>query len=171
MFDILVMFFFFMESVGVHLAVCRKRSQEGLLLKPFFVIALSNLCVLWAFYWLSQRYGHFDAASIWGVRLCGTATFIYILLIPIYLVFYFSTQQLSPTKKIFLLLSKNGPMSFDELLAHFSDQEFIAPRLKELIGIQCLVEHDGWYVLTPSGIQMGKVYSLYQLLLGRKKGG
>ena len=171
MFDILVMFLFFLASVGVHLTVCRKRSQEGLLLKPFIGIAIGNLCVLWVFFWLSQRYVHFDPTSFWGVPLHAAATLIYVLLIPTYLVFYFSTQQLSPTKKIFLLLSKNGPMSFNELLAHFSDQEFIFPRLKELIAIQCLIEHSGWYVLTPSGIQMAKVYSFYQLLLGRKKGG
>ena len=103
MFDILVMFLFFLASVGVHLTVCRKRSQEGLLLKPFIGIAIGNLCVLWVFFWLSQRYVHFDPTSFWGVPLHAAATLIYVLLIPTYLVFYFSTQQLSPTKKIFLL--------------------------------------------------------------------
>lgn len=165
------MLFFFLESVFVHLAVCRKWSKGGLLLKPFFNIALGNLVLLWAFFWMTGHYGQFDSSSLFGVRLYGAATLIYILLIPTYLVFYFSTQQMSPSKKLLLLLSRNGSMSLEELSSHFSDEEFIVPRLKELIGIRCLLEHNGWYVLTPTGIQMAKVYGLYQIVLGRSKGG
>jgi hypothetical protein len=171
MLDIFVMLFFFLDAVFIHLIVCRKRSQEGLLLKPFIGIALTNLCLLWAAFWFSYKYVHSDPSSIWSVNLHGCATVIYILLIPTYLVFYFSTQQMSPSKKILLLLSDKGPLSFQELLKHFSDQEFVLPRIKELIGIRCLVEHGGWYVLTPSGAQMANVYKIYQSVLGRTKGG
>ena len=171
MFDIFVMFFFFLGVVIIHLLVCRKKSQEGLLLRPFITIALMNLFLLWGFFWFSNRYMHSDPTSIWSVRLYGCAVVIYILLIPTYLVFYFSTQQMSPSKKILLLLSAKGPLSFQELLKDFSDEEFVLPRLKELIGIRCLVEHGGWYVLTPTGAQMANVYKIYQFVLGRAKGG
>ncbi|MBP6344278.1 MAG: hypothetical protein KA403_10095 [Candidatus Omnitrophica bacterium] len=171
MFDIFVMLFFFLVSVFIHLVICRKWSKGGLLLKHFFSIALLNLILLWAFFWMTGHYGRFDQSSVLGVRLYGTATLIYLLLIPTYLVFYFSTQQMSPSKKLLLLLSRNGSMSREELFGHFSDEEFILPRIKELAGIRCIVEHGGWYVLTPTGIQMAKVYVLYQAVLGRNKGG
>ena len=171
MLDILVMFFFFLDAVFMHLIVCRKGFEEGLLLKPFIGIALMNLCFMWAVFWFFRGYGHSDPSSIWNVRLYGCATVIYILLIPTYLVFYFSTQQMSPSKKILVLLAQKGPLSFQELMCHFSDEEFVLPRIKELIGIRCLVEHSGWYVLTPSGMQMANVYKIYQSVLGRKKGG
>ncbi len=171
MFDILLTLFFFVEAVFIHLALCRKRSADGLLLLPFFGIAFSNLIVLWVFFWAARGYFKFDVNSVWGVPLCVTATLIYILLIPTYLVFYFSTQQMSPSKKILLLLARGGPMSFQELLVHFSDDEFVMPRLKELIGVRWLIEHGGWYVLTPMGTQMAKMYTLYQAIFGRTKGG
>ena len=171
MLDILVMLFFFLDAVFIHLIVCRKSPQEGLLLKPFIGIALTNLFLLWAVFWFSNSYARSAPSSIWSVHLYGCAAIMYILLIPAYLVFYFSTQQMSPSKKILLLLSDQGPLSFQELLKHFSDQEFVLPRIKELIGIRCLVEHGGWYVLTPSGAQMANVYKIYQSVLGRTKGG
>lgn len=170
MIDILVMLFFFVDAVFVHMIICRKKAAGVLLLKPFIGIALINLCLLWAVFWFSESLVRVDPHSIWGVRMYGCATVIYILLIPTYLVFYFSTQQMSPSKKILLLLVK-GPLSFEELRQHFSDEEFVLPRIQELIGIRCLVEHGGWYVLTPSGIQMANVYKIYQAVLGRKKGG
>lgn len=171
MFDILLTLFFFLVAVFIHLAICRKKSGEGLLLLPFFGIALSNLVVLWISFWVARGYFKFDGASIWGVPLVLTSTLIFILLIPTYLVFYFSTQQMSPSKKILLLLAGSGPLSFQELLGHFSDDEFVKPRLKELIGIRWLIEHSGWYVLTPAGTQMAKMYALYQAIFGRAKGG
>lgn len=171
MLDILLMLFFFLESVFIHLTVCRRRSSEGLLLKPFVAIAFGNLLVLWSSLWVLHAYLGPDAQSFWGVPLYGASTFIYILLIPTYLVFYFSTQQMSPSKKILLLLSKNGPMSFQELLRHFTDEEFVVPRIEELIGVRFLIEHSGWYVLTPAGTRIAKVYGFYQTIFGREKGG
>lgn len=165
------MLFFFLEAVFIHLTVCRKRSGEGLLLKSFFAIAFGNLLVLWSSLWVLHSYMGLDPKSFWGVPLYATSTFIYILLIPTYLVFYFSTEQMSPSKKILLLLSKNGAMSFPELLEHFTDEEFVVPRIEELIGVRFLVEHSGWYILTPAGTQIAKVYGLYQAVFGREKGG
>lgn len=171
MLDLLVMLFFFLDAVFIHLVLCRKHTGEGLLLKPFIGVALVNLCLMGGCFWFFDHYFSSDPVSFWNVRLYASATLIYLLLIPTYLVFYFSTQQMSPTKKILLLLAQNKSMTQDDLLPHFSDEEFVLPRIKELIAIGCMVEHGGWYVLSPTGIQMANVYKMYQSVLGRKMGG
>ena len=165
------MMFFFLDAVFIHLILCRKHTGEGLLLKPFLSVAMMNLCLMCGVFWFSDRYISHSNITFWNVRLYLSVTAIYLLLIPTYLVFYFSTQQMSPTKKILLLLTKNGSMSFNDLLPHFSDEEFIMPRIKELVAIGCIVEHGGWYVLSPSGSQMANIYKIYQSVLGRKMGG
>ncbi len=165
------MFFFFFDSIFIHLILCRKHAGEGLLLKPFIGIALFNLCLMWLVFWVSHPSVPSSNASFWNVSLYASTTAIYLFLIPAYLVFYFSTQQVSPTKKILLLLAQHGSMTFEELLPHFSDEAFVLPRIKELIDIRCMVEHGGWYVLSPTGIQMAKGYKFYQNILGRQKGG
>lgn len=170
MFDILVMLFFFVDAVVIHVFLCRKYTGEGLLLKPFIGIALVNLIIMWMVFWGMTPHFSSGDSSIWNVRLSLSATLLYLLLIPTYLVFYFSTQQMSPTKKILLLL-REGPLTLSDLYRHFGDDEFIQPRLNELVGIQCLIEHNGWYVITPQGLSMARVYVIYQTLLGRQKGG
>ena len=167
---ICVAFFFFLDAVVIHLMLCRRKS-EGLFLKLFLVIAFANLILMWIVFWFLAHQFNGAQVNFWAAPLYGTATVIYILLIPTYLVFYFSTQQVSPSKKILLLLAENGPMSFEELLAKFSDDEFVVPRIKDLMTTMCLIEHEGSYVLTPSGIRMAQVYEIYQRILGRKKGG
>lgn len=171
MFDILIMLFFFLDAVIIHLLVCRKHAGKGLLLMPFVGIAFVNLFLMGLVFWFLGKTSSSGVTSLWSVRLPISAAGIYMLLIPAYLVFYFSTQQMSPTKKILLMLDKQGPLKMSDLSKHFTDEEFILPRIKELIGIQCLVEHNGWYVITPQGSGMANVYGIFQKILGRSKGG
>src|ERR1041385_5697573 len=99
-----------------------------------------------------------------------SSTVVYILLIPTYLVFYFSTQQTSPSKQIMMLLSQRD-MSLKDLSAHFQDEELITPRIQDLLTTECVTDKNGRYVLTFWGQQMARIYALYQAVLGRKKGG
>gem|GEM_PF-1486459 len=167
---VFVTLFFFLDAVVMHLLVCRRKAQ-GLFLKLFFSIAFMNLVLAWVVFWFLPNPLNSGVENILTAPLYGTATVIYALLIPTYLIFYFSTQQTSPSKKILVLLAHNGPLSLDELLIHFSDQELIFPRIQDLITTRCVLEHKGWYVLTPSGTMMCKAYQIYQMILGRSKGG
>ncbi|MBL8012683.1 MAG: hypothetical protein JNN05_02435, partial [Candidatus Omnitrophica bacterium] len=124
MLDILIMLFFFLDAVVIHLIVCRKHRGPGLLLMPFVGIALVNLCLMGVVFWFFGNTFSSEPVSLWNVRMPSSAVGMYILLIPAYLVFYFSTQQMSPTKKILLLLSQEGPLRTSDLLTHFTDQEF-----------------------------------------------
>ena len=167
---ILVALFFFLDAVVVHLMICRNKA-EGLFLKLFLSIAFMNLVLAWVVFWFLSHQFNGGREGFLGMPLYGTATVMYVLLIPTYLIFYFSTQQVSPSKKILVLLAQNGSMSFDELLVHFSDKEFFSQRIQDLITTRCVIEHDGWYVLTPAGSRMSMVYQIYQSILGRGKGG
>ena len=134
-----------------------------------FLIAGVNLAVCWVVFNFLFKASH-GSSSIWFTPFIFSATVIYILLIPTYLVFYFSTQQMSPSKKIMILLSAKN-MSHGDLEAHFKDDEWIAPRIADLITTKCIADKNGVYELTFSGLQMARLYALYQAILGRKKGG
>jgi hypothetical protein len=165
---ILVALFFFLDAVAIHILVCRNAKEEGLFLKIFFVIAGVNLALCWMAYYLVLI--KYDASNIWFVPLSLTSTVLYLLLIPTYLVFYFSTQQSSPSKKIMLLLLE-GEKSFKDLQAFFKDEDMIAPRVRDLLATKCIAQEQGRYSLTFSGVQMAYLYTFYQGILGRKKGG
>jgi hypothetical protein len=160
---------FFFDSVFLHLIACRQAKTEGLLLKKFLMIAGVNLLVCWAGFWFISK--NVPAGSgLWAVPLFAVSTAIYLLLIPIYLVFYFSTQQMSPSKKVMLLLFER-PRSSAELEPFFTDEEMIIPRIQDLLMTGCMAQQNGRYVLTSSGVHMAQAYAFYQGLLGRKKGG
>jgi hypothetical protein len=163
-----VALFFFFDAVLIHLLVCRNGKEGGLLLKIFFLIAGVNLVLCWMAFFALAKF--FPFSGIMFMPLVYSSTAMYVLLIPTYLVFYFSTQQMSPSKKIMLLLL-NHNLSSIELSEHFTDEEWIMPRLKDLITTKCVVEKNETYALTFSGIQMARVYALYQAVLGRTKGG
>ncbi len=165
---ILVALFLFFDAVAIHIVVCRNAKEEGLFLKIFFVIALVNLLICWMIFYLFLI--KHAALSIWFIPLSLTSTVIYLLLIPTYLVFYFSTQQLSPSKKIMLLLLERD-QSLAEMQATFKDEDLIMPRIRDLLATKCIVDQQGKYVLTNSGVLMAGVYAFYQGILGRKKGG
>jgi len=164
-----VALFFFFDAVLIHLLVCRRAKEEGLLLKLFILIAGINLVLCWAVFYFFLHAVQ-SSGSFWFVPLVWTSTLIYVLLIPSYLVFYFSTQQVSPSKKIMLLLNERD-MTVKELGANFKDEDLIVPRLVDLCTTRCMVETNGRYRLTCSGLWTARVYVAYQWILGRKKGG
>jgi hypothetical protein len=166
----LVALFFFFDAVVIHILVCRQSKEEGLFLKIFFIIAGVNLMLCWVVYQLVLTKYVSAAFNIWTVQLPWASTAIYLLLIPTYLICYFSTQQTSPSKKIMVLLLGDG-MSAKDLQAHFRDEELIMPRISDLLLTGCVVDRNGRYALTFSGQQMARLYALYQIILGRKKGG
>ena len=171
MFYILVMSFFFIFSVSIHLIFCRHRRSKGLLVKQFCIIAMLNLffgCVI--FFLLGKSMAQ-DSPSIWNLPLSMTSSFIYILLVPTYMVFYTSTQLNSPSKKILLLLQKNGPMSFEELLKHFTEEEFIMPRVMDLQHTGCIQCAQGHWLLLPPGLSIARFLNIYQRILDRRAGG
>jgi len=171
MFYLTVMLLFFILSVFIHIVICRNRKLKGLWVKLFCMIAAVNLFLCWGIFLLLGRSIALNAASIWGLPLSMTSTFIYILLVPTYTIFYVSTQLNSPSKKVLLLLKKNGAMTFQELLNHFTEEEFIIPRIMDLQKTGCIQCAQRNWRLTPPGLTIAKFLNFYQSILGRQAGG
>jgi hypothetical protein len=170
MFYLLAAMGFFFIAVFIHIQICRaKRSQAGLWVKLFCVIAGFGLGLCWlafvAFHHVPHRSG------LWALPLELTSSLIYLLLVPSYVVFYVSTQMMSPSKRILMLIDQAGGMELQQLKEAFSDEEFIMPRLRDLEQTGCIAKENGTYKLTPSGLALARFLNCYQILLGRKAGG
>ncbi len=147
----------FMIVVFCHLLYCRASVDKRLQAKVFIVTAF--VCwVMWAIF--SVRFNLFISASV-----------IYFLCIPVYLVFYVSTVLTSPSKKILLSLSKENIVSYDSLLEVIQRSQFVETRLQELMDSGCVFLKDGRYVLSPSGKTIAEILNVYQVILGRSVGG
>jgi len=165
------MLLFFSLSVFIHIVICRNRKLQGLWVKLFCVIAVVNLLLCWGIFLWAGRSVALNAPSIWNLPLSMTSTFIYILLVPTYVIFYISTQLNSPSKKVLLLLKKNNAMSFEELSKHFSEEEFIMPRIKDLQETGCIQCTERHWMLLPPGLTIAQFLNFYQSILGRPAGG
>ncbi len=99
-----------------------------------------------------------------------TAVVIYVLLVPAYLVFYVSTELMSPSKKILQIIAA-GPCAYSDIFKALERENFIMLRLEELEHSGCLSRQKDRYCLTVSGQAIANMLGLYQLLLGREVGG
>ena len=108
---------------------------------------------------------------LWSLALPFTATMFYILLTLIYLSFYVNVKLVSPSKKIMTLIREHKGMKYPELLKHFTDPSFIAPRLDDLVKSGCTRIIENKYRLSSSGRRIGIILEIYQKILGRPKGG
>ncbi len=163
MFHLTVSLFFFFLSVVVHILICRGRKTAELQVKLFCAIALGFLLLCWVV---------FRAAwNVWRFSLPISSTVIYLLLIPVYLSFYVNTKFNSPSKMVMVLLRANGTMDYEELLRHFTNEEFVVSRLDDLVKSGCVEEKDGRYRLMTQGRWTAKILEVYQKVLGREMGG
>ena len=105
----------FCASVMTHIFYCRRKPKSVLqarayvLIAVFFIVAYAaGACFAGCF---------LDPSSLWGQPFKITAALIFVLLIPAYLSFYVLTQLMSPSKKILICLSKQGSMTYAEILS------------------------------------------------------
>ena len=162
MVDLIVSLLLFFLSVILHLGICRREKRAVLLVKTFLGMSAAGLVIFWG-----SR----------GVRPCAltdlpvSATMLYVLLVLVYLSFYVNVKIVSPSKKILTLIREHGVMTFEELSKSFSNEEFISPRLEDLVGSGCVYREEGSYRLSQSGMQIGRMLEVYQKILGRPIGG
>lgn len=110
-------------------------------------------------------------AALYHWPLALTATIIYMLLIPNYLVLYVSTELVSPSKRILRIVSNKTQTDYHAILATLEKEDFIGTRLHELCQSGCVRDAGGTYHLTPSGRTIAVFLKIYQYLLGREIGG
>jgi hypothetical protein len=161
---------FFIISVIIHIRLCRSNVSNQLLAKAFCSIAMVNLVVCAIAFAVLEKSFPYNGC-LWFLPLMWTSLFMYVLLVPVYLVFYVSTELMSPTKKILLYIQTHGHASDEDLSKIFTDEDLIRPRLNDLVSTACVRNKDGLYSLLPAGQQISKALNCYQIILGRGMGG
>ena len=103
--------------------------------------------------------------------LVVTTIMIYILSIPVYLMFYFNTKVESPSQRILLIIKKKNEIASHELSGYVTDKDFVFSRLQDLLESKCICLEEEGYRLLPRGRMVASLLTAYQKISGRKMGG
>lgn len=110
-------------------------------------------------------------AIILKLPMVLTSVVIYILLIPVYLIFYVCTELVSPSKRILQIIASSNEANYTQVFKALEQENFIMLRLEELEQSGCLKRSDNRFELTASGRKIASILDVYQRLLGRDIGG
>lgn len=168
---IVLSFSFFLLSVVLHVLWCRFKRSGELQVVAFFLLAMAGLI----FYVVTERFLLVSCfggpESIWNLYLEMTSIVIFALLIPFYLVLYYSVNINSPSRMILLILEKSQGLTYKQLKEQVTDEKFIAPRLKDLVDNRCVAFDGNTYRLLPHMTAIGRMLNVYQKITGRPEGG
>ncbi len=161
-------FGFFVLVVLSHALACRR---GWILFQMEWFLAL---CLVWGgLYFALLRLAPVplicSGSSNFGrsMPLVFTSFVLYGLLCLAYLVQCTAIQVQSPSMKVVSLLRGGPGMTRDQLRRHFSDEEFVLSRLRDLVRTG-YVNHDSeFFSLTPKGFQVARVFDAYQRLIRR----
>ncbi|MFA5260984.1 MAG: hypothetical protein WC450_07150 [Candidatus Omnitrophota bacterium] len=158
----------FLGAILVHWVWCRANRRDCLHIKSFLGIAAAGLAalVLRVDIPAYPAAGGADAAPLWM-----SAIMVYVLLVPVYLIFYFGTQVESPSRLLTVLLRERGALTFEELTGVMDNDRLIRPRLDDLLKTGYVREERGCFILTGAGLRVARWLELYQKLNGRGWGG
>lgn len=171
MFYIVFVILLFIALVGAHIFFCRKTTKPGLQAKAFILMAMIFLGIYAVGVKTPLITSLLDPHSLWGFPFRITAGVIFVLLVPVYLIFYVLTQQMSPSKKILLTIAQRGEASLPDILASVEDEDFITNRLSDLCMSGCVRFAEGRYTLSALGQKIAVVLNIMQHILGRDIGG
>ncbi len=171
MFYIVFVILLFIASVTVHIFFCRKTIKPGLHAKVFILTAMVFLGIYVVGVKTPLMASLLDPHSLWGFPFRITAGVIFVLLVPVYLIFYVLTQQMSPSKKILLTIAQRGEVSLSDILASVEQEDVITKRLSDLCMSGCVRLMEGRYTLSASGQKIAVVLNIMQHILGRDMGG
>lgn len=126
MMHVLLAIIIFFIVVVIHLLIARQSRRGANSTGLFLFLACCGLMVLWIFV---------DAVSFIHSEhfLKSTATLMYLLLIPLYLRFYRSVNDVSPSSKICALLERYPEVSYEDLLASVKEERFVDQALETLV--------------------------------------
>ena len=167
MLDLISSLLVFVLVVTTHILWCRSFPKKDLQILVFCGMAVAGLLPL--VFLLTS--GSVHPSSGEELRLPLTAGSIYVLLVPVYIVFYFTTQVESPSKRLLLFLESKGLATFDELCTCMTDEAIIEPRLRDLIHTGFVLREGSSYRLVARGHRLAGVLKAYQILCGKEMGG
>jgi len=159
---LMIAFAFFVLSVMIHIGYCRKVSFPGLQAKAFILTALANGAVMIiCFLFLTPS----------PMDLPYTAVLLYVLAIPVYLIFYVSISLMSPSKNILQIVQTVEGATYEMILQALEQENFIFLRLGELQDSGCVRRSGEKFILTGPGRNIVRVLRIYQKVLGQGPGG
>jgi hypothetical protein len=153
----------------LHLLVWRIRiphRQTRALLLIF--VGVFVVCAGLVTLWLPARFLAPDDA--WGLV---HATLFFLAMLAAYIITYTAIEADSPTLVMVMRIRESGPdglerEAFDRML---TDELLVLPRLRDMLRDGTAVVEHGHYRLTPKGLFMAKIFTLYRNLLGGNLGG
>jgi hypothetical protein len=168
--DVVMSLTAFLICVLTHVAWCRlRRQKEGLM--PFAVLSVCFLVILF----LVTR-GTVDSSAgpgfnLWTLPLKGTAVILYLLWIPVYLIFYYSTLVESPSRTILNYIAHHPKCSYQDIVNHLENNHLLTSRLRTMEEFHTLVVEGRRYRLTAGGRMAARLLRVYQFIFGRPVGG
>jgi hypothetical protein len=166
--DLILILMIFFLSICAHVLWCRLRPRKDLQIPEFLAVAFIGLLI---FCLLKGKGVSAQAVNFWNMPLFLSSVVIYVLLVPMYLIFYFGTKVKSPSLQVLLILREKKELSEEDILKFLNDDVVLFPRLNDLERFGYLNRSGESYSLSPRGVALAKFLNFYQKLLGRTWGG
>ena len=134
----------FLIVIVIHLLLSRQFRAKDNGVGMFIFIASMGMMVLWIL---------FDTISFIHSPefLKSTATLMYLLLMPLYVMFYRSVNYTSPAQKIVQTIEARSKASYEEILSAVEEQKYIEQALNAMVRYGQARKKDGRYALTARG--------------------
>ncbi|MBI3955829.1 hypothetical protein HY339_01085 [Candidatus Gottesmanbacteria bacterium] len=102
-----------------------------------------------------------------------SAILLYLLLSATHFLFFMSFffDARSPSAKILFLIRRHGPVTREEIMAHFSDGETVVNRVNTLIYEGYIVERGNRFYASPKAIPIARFLAWYRRLMRWERGG
>ena len=172
MLSICLSFLWFSMAVALHLFWCRMEKTKRLQVAAFFVAAA--LCLSGYFYSSQYFWGRLPSEVLFspvGLTLNLTALVMYVLFIPIYLIFYYSVAIDSVSRSAMALIRAQEGIPYEEILSVMTDEKFLVPRINALVDTGYAHFDGKKYRLSAKAKLTCRVLAVYQALCGRDMGG
>ena len=164
----------FLISAVIHVLWARLQKLTKVKMISFVIVSLGVLLIYCLVLWLRPHIFSCSENEAWTLRclpLKFTSVVLYLLSIPIYVLFYHSTTIESPSRKILKAVARQGKSTYAELLQQTKKEDFIKTRLDELVHYKCAAFDGQRYRITPHGNKVAQILNVYQLIMRREKGG
>jgi hypothetical protein len=169
MITIFISFFVFAIVAMTHVLLHRWLITKGIkTFKSTFIFSFGFMMLLFIF-WLQQISGFYRSYDFIPI----TAIIIYMLTSMLYIMLFTSpyTGDISPSTMLLSLIKNSPGLTLPVILKHFSNQELIENRLKNLISQAYVQKSDQIYKVLPKGKNLIRLIDTYRRLLNWKSSG
>jgi hypothetical protein len=154
----------FLIVVVIHLLLSRQSKTKDASTGVFIFTASLGVIVLWLL---------FDVVTFIHSKyfLKSTATIMYLLLMPLYITFYRSVNEMSPSLKITQVLQQKSSASYEDLWSAINEEDFVQRGLEALVKSGQVRKKDGKFLLSGKGKFLALFARLDRVFFKRSMGG